>query len=67
MSKLGYVLGYLLTIVVVVGGFLSLFAWGLSWLLPIATAGAFAPGFIQCLGMVVLLVLLVAVLRSGRK
>jgi hypothetical protein len=66
MSKVGYVFGYLLVMFTVVAAVLSVFALALGWLAPIATSGAFAPDFIQSLGIVTLVAMLAGFFRGSK-
>lgn len=54
---IGYAAGYMLTVLIVGGAVLALLGFLVGWLLPLATAGALAPGFLQCIAIITLALL----------
>ena len=53
-AGIGYTVGVIIALVAVI----ALLAVIVGWLLPIATLGAFAPGFVPCVAIVTLAALL---------
>jgi hypothetical protein len=70
MSKIatviGTALGYAAVVLVVGGILLTILTFIVGWLLPLATAGAFAPGYLQVLAIVTLALVARAVVFSGK-
>ena len=63
---IGYSIGYVLTALIVGGIILTILGFSVAWLLPMATAGAFTPGFFQVIAIVTLALIARLVVFSGK-